>query len=530
MKLRFMFMSALAIVLLTNCNDDDGYKNTEVSNADVAYLSIRIETHPTTRASGENPGADESDIKKLYLVTFDNAGKVLGIPSTSAYFIEIDPASSTPGAVKVSADATKLLVVANPGTQLAGVISGVGATSTFNSINAAIAGVAEDEVTDNVKDIKKGFAMINSGNDAGLSEGTKITDLLIDITGKMIKPKEGEKDEDTKLRAELSDNRGDVRIERLTSKVELWLKDEIKTFPEGAKFDFESWTLDVVNTTFFPCADKTILEVAHSGSTPFYESNFYTHDPNFEGVVGDGLAFASIDPDTYAPVLLDPYGWMEPSKSDEPAIAYCLENTMAAAEQKFGNASRIVIKGTYYPKEHTTKTGDWFNFAGKDYHNLKDLQDAYDKAEDDSNLKKVCNNMYGEISDFKKGVDVGSDFMDLTENMLKDIPNGGELIKNKKEDVVRWYQNGLNYYYYEIRHDNETEKEMDFGKYGVVRNNWYQLTLGSVNGAGTPWYPDPNNPGPGDPDPEDPIDQSAGYLGITVKTAPWVIWENEIGI
>lgn len=71
---------------------------------------------------------------------------------------------------------------------------------------------------------------------------------------------------------------------------------------------------------------------------------------------------------------------------------------------------------------------------------------------------------------------------------------------------------------------------MDFGKYGVVRNNWYQLTLGSVNGAGTPWYPDPNNPGPGDPDPEDPIDQSAGYLGITVKTAPWVIWENEIGI
>ena len=30
MKLRFMFMSALAIVLLTNCNDDDGYKNTEV--------------------------------------------------------------------------------------------------------------------------------------------------------------------------------------------------------------------------------------------------------------------------------------------------------------------------------------------------------------------------------------------------------------------------------------------------------------------------------------------------------------------
>lgn len=530
MKLRFIFMSVLAIALLTNCNDDDGYKKTDVANGDVAYLSIKIETHPTTRASGENPGADESDIKKLYLVTFDDAGKVLGIPSTSTYFIAIDPASSTPEAVKVAADATKLLVVANPGAKLAGVIGGIGATSTFSSINAAITEVAEDEVTDNVDDIKKGFAMINSGDDAGLSAGTKMTDLLIDITGKMIKPKEGEKEEDTKLEAEKSENRVDVRIERLASKVELSLKDDIKVLPEGATFNFGNWTLDVVNTTFFPCAEKTILKVAHSAGNPFYKSNFYTHDPNFDGVVGEGLAFAGIDPDTYAPVLLDPYGWMEPSESGKLAIAYCLENTMAAAEQKFGNATRIVIKGTYYPKEHPTKTGDWFNFAGKNYYSLKELKDAYDKAEENSNLKAVCDSMYKKISNFKKGTGVGSVFMDLTEEMLKDIPNGGELIKKGKDDIVRWYQNGLNYYYYEIRHDNETGKEMDFGKYGVVRNNWYQLTLGSVNGAGTPWYPDPNNPGPGDPDPKDPIDQAAGFLGITVKTAPWIIWEHEIGI
>ena len=71
---------------------------------------------------------------------------------------------------------------------------------------------------------------------------------------------------------------------------------------------------------------------------------------------------------------------------------------------------------------------------------------------------------------------------------------------------------------------------MALGKYGVVRNNWYKLTLGLVKGPGTPWFPDIDNPGPGDPDPDDPIDTSTGYLGITVEVAPWIIWENEIDI
>ncbi|MCC8094576.1 MAG: fimbria major subunit [Tannerellaceae bacterium] len=95
---------------------------------------------------------------------------------------------------------------------------------------------------------------------------------------------------------------------------------------------------------------------------------------------------------------------------------------------------------------------------------------------------------------------------------------------------MRWYQGGLNYYYYEIHHNDMTNVLMDFGKYGIVRNNWYSLTLSSVNGAGTPWYPEIIKPGPGDPDPTDPIDQEAGYLGIEVQLAPWILWTRDIDI
>ena len=79
MKLKSIFMSVLAIAMLTNCNDDDGGPNgNEGIDADVAYLSIKIETQKATRASGENPGANESDLETLYLVIFDSEGNVTG--------------------------------------------------------------------------------------------------------------------------------------------------------------------------------------------------------------------------------------------------------------------------------------------------------------------------------------------------------------------------------------------------------------------------------------------------------------------
>ena len=69
-----------------------------------------------------------------------------------------------------------------------------------------------------------------------------------------------------------------------------------------------------------------------------------------------------------------------------------------------------------------------------------------------------------------------------------------------------------------------------FGMITIPMSIWLSENMGSVKGAGTPWFPDVDKPGPGDSDPDDPIDTSTGYLGITVEVAPWIIWENEIDI
>lgn len=527
MKMKMILMSMLAIAALTGCSKSDSDNDPpETNEADVAYLSIKIATQNTSaRSSGEESGTNESDLKNLYLLFFDKAENIVGIPGTTDYLVKIPNASSSPSAVKVSAAATKLLVIANPGGKLEGMLNDINVTTTFSTVNTAIKGATREEITDVVLPIAKGFTMINSGDETGKSAGDKISDPLIDISGKIQKVTKDVDDDEAKEAAEKTGNRVQVKIERLASKLELSLKGNIEVKPDGATFVFGNWTLDAVNSTFYPFAEKTLLTVTHS-SGGSYTSNFYTVDPNYTNDAG--VVNATVNRSTYAPVLVSPYTWM--AAADK---TYCIENTMSAAEQKFENATRLVIKGTYYPPGRASG-GDWFNFAGSNFTDFAALQAAYNAADAGSNLKAACEKMYTKIKEYADADDevtlTGTSFATLLETDLSQIPNGGEVIKDGRNPVIRWYQNGLCYYYYEIRHDNETTQEMAFAKYGVVRNNWYKLTLGSVKGLGTPWYPDIDNPGPGDPDPKDPIDGTVGYIGITVEVAPWIVWENEIGI
>lgn len=523
MKLRMIFLPVFAIAALAGCTDGSERSSAEPvpANGDAAYLSVRIETRKTTRSSGENPGEDESDLRKLCLVAFNDRGTVVKAPGAADYFTEIDPASATPEAFRVSAGTAKLLVIANPGPKLGELLRTLNGTMTFSTFNEAVTADAVTEIIDDTRNITRGFAMVNSGDETGKNAGDVIADPLVDVSGHVVTITKDVDAEAAKKAA--GDNPAEIRVERFASKVGLTLKDKITVLPAGATFTFGRWTLDALNTAFYPFAEKTLLEVTHKPGGS-YVRNFYTRDPNFSGAVGEGIANATVDADSFAPVLVAPYDWMIAD-----SLTYCIENTMDAGEQKFGNATRVVIRGTYYPKDYS---GDWFNFAGRNFADLAELQQACTEAGAGSNLAAACKKMFDRIEAYAGNHNVqleGSDFATLTETDLEAVSNGGEVLKDGREDIIRWYQNGLCYYYYEIVHDNETQVELDYGKYGVVRNNWYALTLGSVDGPGTPWYPDIDNPGPGDPDPKDPIDGS-GYLGITVEVAPWIVWETEIGL
>uniref|UniRef100_S0DGS1 Fimbrial subunit protein C-terminal domain-containing protein n=2 Tax=termite gut metagenome TaxID=433724 RepID=S0DGS1_9ZZZZ len=521
MKKQIFAMATLMAFGLVGCVKEVGNsgKNPE-ANANVAYLSINVETKKETRGgSNELKGSDaENAIKSLYLVTFDASGKLVGIPGGSSNYIAIIPGAEKPAAVKISAAAKNLMVIANPGTKLLAAINALTTGNTFTNFNAAIADVTIAEI---VGDTATGFAMITGGDEAA----SPVLDPFVNIDGRLSVVTTTEAD--AKAEAEKPEKRVTVKLERISSK--LVVKPNpggVTTTQQGASFTFGTWTVDALNETYFPFAEKTLGNNHTPGD---YAKNFYTKDPNYSG--NTGIVYGTVDSSagSYAPILPwdNHYGWIA---GEGPA--YVIENTMEAAEQKFENATRIVLKAKYYPAG-LAASGDWFSFAGLNYNTLGDLRTAYGAAADGSNLKNACNDFHAAIEAYyaahtSLGTLAATGFADLTTDELAAVQDGGEVMKG--ENMIRWYQGGQNYYYYEIRHDNEADGTMAFGKYGVVRNNWYNLTLNNVSGPGTPWYPDINNPGPGDPDPENPIDDEVGYLGITVSVAKWIVWDTGFNI
>ena len=538
MKIKTILMSMLAIAALAGCNKDPEVATINQQNGDagVAYISVNVFT-PTamaSRASGEQPGVApaENDIRKIYAVTFDSSGNIIvyeqATPSpTVAQVLDISGSSSKPAAFCISSNAKGLLLVVNPGTQLEAVLTSATEGMSFDDLNKAITSTSKvDEIVDIALN-GKGFAMINSGNALATSE-TDVTPnyklSLIDISGKMQVVGEGTGQhlnaDAAKQAAELDNNRVKVGIERLASKIMVAEKENGAT-ATGASFEFTGWVIDAVNTKFYPWAKKIDTGSAVGGTPQFYTNNFYTVDPNYDN--STGITYNEIV--NFAPVVT----WLGDKDS-----TYSIENTMRDNEQRFKNATRVVIKSNYYPEDGWS--GDWFRFGQTNYESFADLKTAYEVPTNE-NLQAACEKFFAKIKTVYNGADVDfstkTSFADLTAAefvfVTDNIQNGGEVVKENTA-CIRWYQKGLTYYWYEIRHDDAITGDNAFGKYGIVRNNWYLLTINSVSKPGTPWYPSITEPGEGDPDPGDLIDEMEGYLAVEVQVMPWVKWSHSIDL
>ena len=541
-------MVALLALVMGSCAKTTTPDQPDNGNGQRAYLSIKANFQSGTRGSDEIQVAGESTLSSLYIVTFNETNQIVGIPGPGAsFYIKIEGSSTTPPVQLVSSATKKIMVVANPGTGVLAALNALSSTSTFDSFNAA---VTNTTVLD-IYDATNGFTMISTPPDVDASNvplavGATITNALIAVPATSIKVVSETLDEEA-AKAAAAAARVPVDLERLASKVVLKSATPGTILPAGAAFSFLGWTVDAVNTTYFPWSVKTLMGAAHTAGS--YARNFYTQDPNYvdnnlggtSQLYHSGIAYATINNGTggdYAPILpwtSSPtypngyYGWMTAAATSN---AYLVENTMIAAAQRYGNATRVVIKGTYTPVGFTAGE-DWFNWAGVNYPDFAALKAAYaaiPSSTVDSPLRDACDDFYARVKAYLGTGTTAANFAALTTADLDLVPNGGEVVKDGKNPVIRWYQNGLNYYYYEIKHNNDENGTMAQNKYGVVRNNWYDLTLDRVSGPGTPWYPDLTNPGEGDPDPWDPIDEESGWIGIIVEPQPWILWETGITI
>lgn len=220
--------------------------------------------------------------------------------------------------------------------------------------------------------------------------------------------------------------------------------------------------------------------------------------------------------------------------STEPL--YCLENTFDINNMKQGQTTRVLLKANYTPNALASATDKTFFMIGKssDIWTKDDLiKQITSKANEALN---TTNTLTVELKgDLLKG---GTHFL-TTENVsIKD----GETEKvdatlvgtlNTKLGLdetngvgIKTYKDGESYYIARIKHfgDDLTPWEAGkatygennlnwLGRYGVLRNNWYDLTINKISGPGYPDVPEVK--------PTDPDDENDKYINVSVKILDW---------
>lgn len=227
--------------------------------------------------------------------------------------------------------------------------------------------------------------------------------------------------------------------------------------------------------------------------------------------------------------------------------AYCLENTFNLANMYQGQTTRVIFKATYTPKDDAgnplaDKDGTFYTI-GNMTTILKEaaLKTAVNTAAtsalpgctvDYTNLKQEGSHVIT-LADIKD-----SNGTTLVADKVYSGKTGTEIVKEINDKLglidgaghaeamvgINTYAKGVTYYIARVKHFGSltpwnsgesygTDNGKYLGRYGMLRNNWYELTVGNVYGPGYPGVPPV--------DPTQPDDENEKYLSVSVKILSW---------
>ena len=400
----------------------------------------------------------------------------------------------------------------------------------------------DKEATNEIANTNNGFYMAN----APLFNNNNVT-TLVAIDKNKIYPTE---EQAAKSAAT------DVYVERGLAKVTLGTgtttaKPVTSATYQGDEVTISKWALDVTNkktfpihnvdglTTEFPTIwsnDATTASTTNKATTQRFVDNndktsvkrvYWGKDPNYDNKDNDKTALnAEFNYVANANV-----------KEDPAKPLYCLENTFNLDNMMQGQTTRVVFKATYKPKS-LPKNETTFYKIGK---NTAIWSEADLMQEIEAAVASVISGAAGKttVTLKAKGNDITAagtlyitaDNITVTDVTAETIEKAITAINTqlglKETDKVgiSTYAGGESYYIARIKHfgDDLTSWEsgqsygknnLEFlGRYGVLRNNWYELTVQSVSGPGYPSVPDVK--------PNTPDDEDDNYINVSVKILDW---------
>ena len=224
---------------------------------------------------------------------------------------------------------------------------------------------------------------------------------------------------------------------------------------------------------------------------------------------------------------------------------YCLENTFNLTNMYQGQTTRVIFKAKYTPKDGLAETDGTFYTIGNMTTILKkaDLEKAVNAAA--TSVLSGCTVDYTNLeTEGGSHVITTADIKDDTGKALvadKDYSGktGTQIVKEINDKLgltdgagraeamvgINTYLEGETYYIARVKHfgdvltkwnsgENYADNNKQYlGRYGMLRNNWYELKVGNVYGPGYPGVPPV--------DPTLPDDENEKYLSVSVKILSW---------
>lgn len=318
-------------------------------------------------------------------------------------------------------------------------------------------------------------------------------------------------------------------------KITSWVLDNTnkKTYLVRSTDGFDDWTSLASNSTSLLAANKYRFVGSNAVAANLYRT-YFAKDANFDQT-GNTTALTAGDLVTSTnPTFVDKFG------NDNPQ--YCFENTFDAACQIDRYTTRVLIKA----KLNSGETFYVFNGDQNTIYPIDKVKSEIKKyflTEYESWIKANVTIASGSVGEGNLDVDITDKAGDVALNSIT-FTNGATTTATLPTDyqqkvmdrvgTIKEYRNGESYYFVRIKHfgDDMTPWNKDettkpsassiypdahqagnyLGRYGVLRNNWYDIAVEGVKGLGSAVVPKvtPNTD-----------DELKSYIAVKINVLSW---------
>ena len=334
---------------------------------------------------------------------------------------------------------------------------------------------------------------------------------------------------------------------------------------DGATVTFMGWKLQNTNNKYYPVRKVTDASIPdwddwktyfNEGTTDganeinrfFGETanpyrTYWGIDPNYDEVLSGadlGTNFNILNQGGETSIGWNKVGVNSTVDYSNEFVEYCAENTTKAQAMQDDQLTGVLLKATFTPKGAT---------AGTNFFMRNNTSAIYVETDFIAWATAILANggtgiplNDGETLSLKDNANAGTITTTanvqalLQVNVTNPSTSTKELTEAQANEIlteaggnIKFYQGGVTYYYTTIiEHFGGTQTPVastttissvtdydeakHLGRYGMVRNNWYELQINSVSGPGEPEIPEI---------PSEPVDETNSYINCEINVLSW---------